>query len=305
MTTQTGLTYVAGKQCSGCSGVNLYVHLGSVSLTSLINLTGSHSYDQSKSTSARSLSSANNVDLLGQSAAASIIKEDCQLKTINSTLWDYPNQTSTPTYHSHTIYRTYSYFVVVIVNQAGKGQLAQASDAQVGNGLSGLIGLATNRQSPSSSAGNSSTYTAQFGDSIAGQWLSQHPTALNFSFGMQLGKPLNIPRGNTSTTQKPVNTGDSDPGILHWLQPDPSAYDASKLTWLNATLATSQTPFANSTGDWYVSLDGWVLSSGSTTVKSSSAVVGTVDPMYMDLYLPFDQAREIRTYLCVNVHTLS
>lgn len=185
--------------------------------------------------------------------------------------------------------------LVVVTQQPVQGQLAEASNAQVGDGLAGLIGLATNKNSPSSA--NSSQYTPQFGDSIFGQWLSLHPTANNFTFGMQLGSPLNIPRGNTS--QKNAITPQGDPGMLHWLQPDTSAYDPSKVVWMNAGAAPSNVS-TNTSGDWYVSIDGWVLRAGNNQVSSSKTVVATVDTLYTDLYLPQDQAALIRTCIVIN-----
>lgn len=194
------------------------------------------------------------------------------LRTLNGSQWDYPNQT------------------IVVVTQPAQGQLAQASNAEVGNGLSGLIGLATNKNVPPTDS--SSVYQAQFADSIYGQVLERNPARTNFTFGMQLGRPLNIPRGNASTNNV-LSTTPGDPGTLHWLQPDDSAYDQSKLQWMDAGPPQGSAPFANSTGDWYVSLDGWVLVSGNNHVSNSKSVVATVDPLYTEMYLPQDQARLI------------
>ena len=110
---------------------------------------------------------------------------------------------------------------------------------------------------------------------------------------MQLGSPLNIPRGNTTQLTSPIATPAGDPGTLHWLQPDTSAYDQSQVSWVDAG-ASSGSPPLNSTGDWYMSLDGWVLNAGDNHVSNSRSVVATVDPMYSDLYLPHDQATLIR-----------
>lgn len=189
-------------------------------------------------------------------------------------------------------------FTVIILNQPAQGQLAQASDAQVGNGLSGLIGLATNKNS--TSTGNQAIYQAQFTDSIYGQFLQRNPSMTNFTFGVQLGKPLNVPRGNSSTNN--VATASGDPGTLHWLQPDESAYDPSKLVWTDAGPPQDPAPFANSSGDWYVGLDGWVFTSGDNHVSNSKSVVATVDPLYTEMYLPQDQARLIRA--CISYQPL-
>ncbi|EKM59995.1 uncharacterized protein PHACADRAFT_138388 [Phanerochaete carnosa HHB-10118-sp] len=251
MTTQNGLTYVAGTQCSTCNGVALY--------------------NQSQSPSAQALSTDTTVPLLGQTANSTIIKEDCMLRTVNGTQWDYPNQT------------------IIVVTQPAQGQLAQASSAQVGDELSGLIGLGTNKNV--TSTGNSTIYQAQFEDSIFGQFLQGNPSMVNFTFGMRLGKPLNIPRGNGSANSAVSTAG--DPGTLDWLQPDESAYDQSKLQVLSAGTPQAPAPFANASGDWYVSLDGWVLASGNDQVSNSKSVVATVDPLYTEMYLPQDQAQLI------------
>lgn len=184
---------------------------------------------------------------------------------------------------------------VVVVNNAASGQIAASSNAQVGNGLSGLIGLGTNRNVPSS--GNSSVYTPNFQDSIAGQWLAVHPTATNFTFGMAIGKPFNVPRGNISGGTS--NTDSSDAGFLNWLQTDTTHFDASKVTWKDVDNSVSgQLPVSsNSTsgGDWFISLDGWVMVSGNNHLSNTKSVVSTVDPLYSDMYLPQDQAKLIRT----------
>lgn len=267
---------------------------GSLSAAALWTSSLSHclSYDQSKSTTAQDFSTANSVSLLGQPASAAVIKEDCQLRTAGGSGWDYPNQTSEwldflRRYHTALT----DNFAVVVVNQPAQGQLAQASNAQVGNALAGLIGLATNKN-PSSST-NSSEYQPQFGDSIGGQWLNNHPTAVNFTFGMALGTPLLRARGNTSTS-KTLDTSAGDPGTLHWLQPDDSAYDPAQVQWKEAGTLAGATS-SNTTGDWYVSLDGWVLVSGDNHISNSKSVVATVDPMFTDMYLPQDQAKLIRT----------
>lgn len=179
------------------------------------------------------------------------------------------------------------------MNDASPNEVAQVSRAQVGKGLSGLIGLGTNKQAPS--AGNSSVYHAQFQDSIYGSWLQQHPKALNFSFGMALGKPLDMPRGsNTSSAITPSG----DAGKLDWLQPDSDAFDSSKLVWKKVNNdAIGQLPVSsNSTSgaDWFVGLDGWVVVSGSNHITNTDSVVATVDPLYTEMYLPQSQARLIR-----------
>ena len=191
----------------------------------------------------------------------------------------------------------------MVMQQQQPSVLEQASNAMIGTSLSGIIGLGSNRGSTASS-GNSSGYVANFYDSIAGQFFIRNPTAVNFTFGMMLNTPLSVPRGSNSSS---AIKGAGDPaGILHWLQPDPSAYDSSKVSWVDATsTATIPTVASNSTGagDWFVGLDGWVLNSGNNHVSNTNSVVGTVDPLYTDMYLPADQARLIRTcFKVMSVH---
>ena len=190
------------------------------------------------------------------------------------------------------------------MNQQPDSQVEQAANAQVGSGLSGLIGLGTNRGGSASS--NSSDFSADFYDSIMGQFFIRNPTAVNFTFGMALNTPLNAPRGSNASGTVPG--AGSDAGILHWLQPDPSAYDANQVSWVTANndaANSSPTVSNNSTGsgDWFVGLDGWVMTSGNNHVSNTKSVVATVDPLYTDMYLPADQARLIRACrsCCVSV----
>ncbi|PSR83441.1 hypothetical protein PHLCEN_2v5713 [Hermanssonia centrifuga] len=258
MSTSTGLTYVAGTQCATCSGVNLY--------------------NQTESTTAQSFSSASHVPLFGQSTGAFVIKESCELKTANGSQWSYPNQT------------------IIVINDQSTSQFAQDSNIQIGSGLDGLIGLGTNRLPPSS-LGNSSPFTAGFADSVFGQYLARNPIVVNFTFGMSLNPPLNMVRGN-NTSSTPVSGASSSAGVLHWLQPDPTAYDTSQVSWVTVNNSSAGFTPTDSTGtsgagDWFVGLDGWVMNSGDDQLANTKSVVATVDPMYTDMYLPADQAKLI------------
>ncbi|KAJ3553899.1 hypothetical protein NM688_g3373 [Phlebia brevispora] len=255
MTTSSGLTYVAGVACSTCSGATLY--------------------NQTESSTAQTFSSADDVPLFGELTGASVIKESCQLKQDNGSVWPYPNQT------------------IIVLDQQLDPQLEQDSNADIGSGLSGLIGIGTNRGSPS----NASGFSANFEDSIMGQFFLRNSAVANFTFGMMLNSPLNTPRGSNASSA-PVDGAGTSAGVLHWLQPDPSAYDTSKVSWLNATNDAAggvPTVDTNTTGsgDWFVSLDGWVMNAGNNHVSNTQSVVATVDPMYTEMYLPADQARLI------------
>lgn len=254
-------------------------------------------YNRTESTTAQTFSSASSVPLFGTPTGASVIKEFCQLTQQNGSAWPYPNQTSKLPWLSifHVSGCLNEGSAVIVTTQQPTSQVAQDSNAQIGTGLDGLIGLGTNRGSPS----NSSGFSANFDDSIMGQFFIRNPTAVNFTFGMMLNTPLNVPRGNNTSSQSVSGAG-SSAGILHWLQPDLSAYDPNQVSWITAnndatggapTVATNTT----GSGDWFVSLDGWVMVSGDNHLSNTKSVVATVDPLYPEMYLPADQAKLIRT----------
>lgn len=255
------------------------------------------SYNQTESTTAQTFSTADVVPVFGQATGASIIKESCQLTQQNGSVWAYPNQTSTFRRRSITIARFLNTAcAVVVLNQQTDSPLEQDSNAQIGNGLSGLIGIGTNRGSP----GNSSGFSANFDDSIMGQFFIRNPDASNFTFGMMLNTPLTSPRGNNTSSSTPVTGAGGAAGVMHWLQPDPSAYDASKLSWVTAsTNASASIPTVNSnstgSGDWLVGLDGIIVNAGGQRISTSESIVATVDPLYSEMYLPTNEARVIRT----------
>ncbi|KAF7791422.1 hypothetical protein EIP86_002438 [Pleurotus ostreatoroseus] len=183
--------------------------------------------------------------------------------------------------------------LVIVLDHETSSQIEQGSGTLIGNGLSGLIGIGTNRATPD----NTSGFSANFGDSIMGQIFMHYPGAVNFTFGVMLNKPLTTPRGN-STASTPVSGAGSSAGVVHWLRPDASAYDSSKLSWATATGGLTEyfpTISSNVTGagDWMLNMDGWVLSSSSNHVSSSNSIFATVDMLYSELYLPADQAKLI------------
>lgn len=119
---------------------------------------------------------------------------------------------------------------------------------------------------------------------------------------MALNKPLNMARGNNTSTP-PSDLGEA--GTLHWLQPNSDAYDQSQLVWKNVdNSVTGQLPVSsNSTsgGDWFVGLDGWLVASGNNHITNTETVVATVDPLYSEMYLPQNEARLIRMFLHICV----
>ncbi|TCD71460.1 hypothetical protein EIP91_010166 [Steccherinum ochraceum] len=226
-------------------------------------------YNQSASSTAQSFSSStDNTTFLTDNTSGPVIKEVCSIQSQNGTQWVYPNQT------------------VISVNQQtpnGGGPLIGS-----GGGVSGIVGLGANlQQAPTPS---SSAFQPGFSDSIYAQWLNNNPTALNFSFGMDLKPP-------TGASQN-YGGGDIslfDGGNLDWLQPDPSKYDTSQVQWKSVSNAVSgggANTTANSTAaqDWTVALDGFVFVDGDNQLQNSRQVVGQVEPMYPNMYLPLDEA---------------
>ncbi|THH30379.1 hypothetical protein EUX98_g3807 [Antrodiella citrinella] len=254
ISTGSGLTYVGGDSCSSCSGVPLY--------------------NQSQSSTAHSFgTSADNTTFLSENTSGPVIKETCSIKSQNGTQWVYPNQT-----------------VVVINQQVPNGGLSNPLVGS-GGGVSGIVGLGANlQQAPSST---SSAFQPAFSDSIYYQWLIDNPTALNFSFGMNLNPPTG---GSQNSGGGDVSLFDG--GNLDWLQPDPSKYDTNQVQWKsvsNAVTGGGANVTSNSTAaqDWTVSLDGFVFVDGDNKVQNTQSVVGQVEPMYPNLYLPLSEANLI------------
>ena len=168
----------------------------------------------------------------------------------------------------------------------------QVNTSMFSGAVSGLAGLGTAR-SPKPS--NSSGFQANFADTIFGGWLSRNPQQTNFSFGMRLAPPTQLPWNQSDSSASPqVSTSSqSSGGTLHWLHPDKSAYDASRLQTLPVSTNTSQDVFPGdgSQPDWTVQIDGFTASSGADTVNQQSKSTTTVDVAFPDIYLPFDDAR--------------
>ncbi|THH28213.1 hypothetical protein EUX98_g5963 [Antrodiella citrinella] len=228
-------------------------------------------YNQSASSTVQSFANTTNVPFFNGTTTASIVKENCSLPTTNGSLWVYPNQT------------------IAVMNNVASNVLNQASGANISDSVSGLVGLGTNR-AVNASASNT-TYTPNFGDSIMGQWLSVNPTAQNFSFGVAMEKPIIMPKF-ASASASPLASVPSSAGTVHWLQPDHSAYDPSTLAFaevMNTTQALEGS-MATDPQDWVVSLDGWVVIAGGDTINNRKQIAANVDPLYLGIYIPLDQA---------------
>jgi len=178
-----------------------------------------------------------------------------------------------------------------------------APGAVIGGEVSGMLGFGTNRAPPVSSApsnnasgavgGQPSVYNASFQDSIFGQWLAMHPTALNFTFGAALNPPVVKP----SNSSAPPSNLPPTAGIFHWLGPDPTAYDSSTTSTVTVdnSLTASADGYAGATDpqDWTCALDGYQFFSGQNQITSRKQIVANIDPLYQGIYIPLDQARLI------------
>ncbi|KAH9836772.1 acid protease [Rhodofomes roseus] len=243
LATSTGLTSVAGLGCSSCSDISLY--------------------NQSASSTAKSLNDNDSVSLVGGSYSGSVIKEDCSMATTGSE-WLYKNQT-------------------IVVAQA------QQNGTVFGNGASGVLGLGTNRLSSSSSSSASTGYSSSFSDSIFSQWLQNNADQDSFQFGMDIAPPVVTPTStNGLAAASPTSTG---AGTLHWLAPDQSKYNQGGLTYKNVQNNASLVYSAGSQPDWSVPLDGWKVSSGGDSFSSGDQMMVSVDPYYTDIYFPAKEAQ--------------
>ncbi|OBZ79275.1 hypothetical protein A0H81_00178 [Grifola frondosa] len=220
-------------------------------------------YNAAASSTARNLTSQDGVSILGSSINGSVIKEDCTMATSNGSSWPYPNQT------------------IVVANDQGIGTL-------FGNGVSGMVGLGTNKNIQTPSSGS---YSAGFNDTIFGGWLNRNPGATNFSYGMDIHPPAIIPSASSSGLASNVNLG-SGGGTLHWLQPDNSAYVNDQVVWRSVESSAASSSDSQQ-ADWQVMLDGWSAKIGSSSAGNSASMLTNVDPFYPDIYMPLSQAQQI------------
>ena len=183
------------------------------------------------------------------------------------------------------------------MSQLSNNVMNQVSGADILGGVSGLVGLGTNRNlTPPTS---NTTYNPNFEDSIMGQWLSVNPTALNFTWGVALEKPIITPKPNTSSSLPSIP---SSAGTVNWLQPNPAMYDQDTLAYAQVVQNTQdlQGSLATDPQDWVINLNGWVFSAVGTTINNAKPVIANVDPLYQGIYIPLDQATLIRT--CILFH---
>lgn len=187
--------------------------------------------------------------------------------------------------------------LVVVLSEESTNPLQDASDAAVGSGISGFLGLGTNR-GPAPNGTN--VYKPAFLDSIFGQWLKTHPTAENFTFGMLLEPPVMTPKNFSSPDTKIPLPTKSSAGTLHWLETDPSFYRSDQVSYATVDygLASSMSSVTDPQ-DWVVGFDGWtatVTTGGKATTQVSlrDTITANVDPMYQGIYIPLTQATTLR-----------
>lgn len=172
-----------------------------------------------------------------------------------------------------------------------------------GNGVSGVIGLGTNRNAAGGSS--SSNYSAGFNDTIFGGWLGRNPEQSQFRYGMDINPPVAVPQSTSSgdaNSNLQNATPKQDAGTLHWLSPDSSAYDTQQLAYKTAQ-SNSSVVYSTSSGqpDWTVQLDGWTFRGGGDVVSFQQEMATTVDPYYTDIYMPFEQA-QLLSECSVGIH---
>lgn len=251
-TTGSGLVYVGGVG-------------GSLDMAATVPL-----YNQIASDTAELVASDTQADLLGAAADATIVRENCSMGGDHDSLWTYLNQT-----------------VVVVKDPTPNNTLEDALQCQPGVDLSGIIGFGLNRN-PASSV---SDFVPTFLDSIPGQWISQKPSAVNFTFGMALGNPVIVPQPGSSTRPSNASRAGASAGTIHLLATDPAFYTPDDIQWLDANYTTSSRNIPPS--DWSVVLDGWTASGERLNLTSKAELTANLDPIYPGIYVPRDQADRI------------
>lgn len=130
-----------------------------------------------------------------------------------------------------------------------------------GGQASGLFGLASGRS------------TDRLNVSVVGALFGRQPARGSVTFGLAL--------------QAPDPKGSDNAGSLHWLGTDPSAYDGD-ITW-KVTTANSNSDVAT------FEIDGWQFKTGGTTVTNSNQdLASAVDPYYVNMFFPSQEAKLIR-----------
>ncbi|TFK31098.1 aspartic peptidase domain-containing protein [Crucibulum laeve] len=143
---------------------------------------------------------------------------------------------------------------MVMVNQ---------SSSLISSGISGILGLGTNR------------LNGNFSSSTLGGWLSSNAALSNVSFGLSLNPP---------------EISSSDAGQLHWLAPDPSAYQG-EVSWKDLITTTSLD------SDWVFKMDSWMfnVTDGGSQSRNGGNMTTAVDPYNPNIIFPSDIAHSIHS----------
>ncbi|KAF9005390.1 acid protease [Hymenopellis radicata] len=132
VTTGTGYSMVVGDSCGSCD-------------------VSGQGYNQSKSTTAQSLGSGQEISLAGASASGNVIQEDCSLNTTVPTApWVYPNQS------------------IIVANNQTRYSHPECLACLVSEPMG---------------------WRNDFGSTVIAGWLQRNPTRSNFSYGMMINGP--------------------------------------------------------------------------------------------------------------------
>ncbi|KAF9014921.1 hypothetical protein BDQ17DRAFT_2907 [Cyathus striatus] len=177
----------------------------------------------------------NSVQIIGGSLSGGMMLENCSFIQASGASWDYIN---------HPML------------------LANESSSLITPGISGILGLGTNR------------HNGDFNNSGLGVWLSRNPSNSNVSFGLQLNPPTASSRQG---------------GTFDWLVPDQTAY-VGDISW--RTLAIVSNASINS--DWIIELDSWNVSvSERSSTSRSGEMNAIVEPYVPSLIFPYAEAMSI------------
>ena len=143
--------------------------------------------------------------------------------------------------------------------------MSNQSSQLYGGQVSGLFGLASGRASNNLNV------------SVVGGVFSRQPARPSVTYGLALQPPN--PKGSDSA------------GSLHWLGVDTSAYSGD-ITWKLTTVSS------NSDAATF-QIDGWQFKTGGTTMTNSNQdLPSIIDPYYVNLFFPSQEAQLIRECKC-------
>lgn len=129
--------------------------------------------------------------------------------------------------------------------------------------FSGVLGLGSNARD-----GN-------FRASLGGNWLSQHPTRINFTYAFA---PVSSHSSGTNG------------GMLHLLAQDSSG----DVIWKPMSAFNS----SSTNSDWSVNMDGWSFESGDNgKISQNGDLMAVLDPFFATVRFPQAQARSVYSSL--------